>query len=501
MAQATRLQSATEYLFTYGWAILIAAIVVASLYLFVFAPSTLAPSSCTFDSGVFCQDLILGSSSTLSKMAMLLTNSNPYPILDPSIIVNISGAAPIHGACVPNFVLPGGAVICSATISPALSKGALATGSFIFTYIPCPGGNVTECSTNARQSYTGSYDTHVSPLLSPTDITITLAAQNSSQVAVLTTLDKLTATVRLLGSPLSGATVNFTSNSINASISPLVTTTDGSGNAVTHISSSKSGNVLVMASFANAIANTIISFTPPICYTLSVPGLSGATSNALSIDGVGYSSFPVQLCYGRGTSHTYSFQTTVSGGAGIQYLFNFVSGCGLTTQSGTLPGISNCTLTANYTKQYFLTTSASPSVGGTVTPPSSWYNAGNSATLGETPSAGYAFNGWTGAGTGSYTGSSTSPLITFNSPISESGLFTSTSTTSTSTTSTSSTSTSSTSSTSSTVSTSVYTTSVPQIQCVGRIVCSMCGICFCWSASGGSCNVGCACGYGSQGYG
>ncbi|MDE1869985.1 MAG: hypothetical protein KGH71_03300, partial [Candidatus Micrarchaeota archaeon] len=432
-------QSATEYLLTYGWAFLIAAIVIASLYLFVFAPSTLTPSSCTFYSGVFCQDLILGSSATLSKMAMLLTNSNPYPIINPSITVNVTGIAPIQGTCVPNFVLPGGAIICSATITPALSQGALASGKFIFSYTPCPGGNVSQCSSNTRQSYTGSYNTHVSPLLSPTDITITLAAQNSSQVALSTSLDKLTANVKLLGSPLSGATVNFTSNSVSAMISPLVVTSDGSGNAVTHISSSVSGNVLVTAIFANQSANAIILFTPPVCYTISVPGLSGATSNALTIDGVGYSSFPQQLCYGQGTSHSYSFQTTVSGGTGIQYLFNFVSGCGATTQSGTISGVANCTLNGNYITQYFLTTSASPAVGGTVSPVSGWYNAGNSATLGETPSAGYLFNGWTGTGTGSYTGASTSPSITLNNPITETGSFTSTSTSTTSTTSTSTT--------------------------------------------------------------
>ncbi|MDE1846059.1 MAG: Ig-like domain-containing protein [Candidatus Micrarchaeota archaeon] len=433
-----RLQSATEYLLTYGWAFLIAVIVVASLYLFIFAPSAIAPSSCTFTSGVYCQDLILGSSATLSKMAMLLTNSNPYPIINPKIILNLSGTAPIQGACVPNFILPGGAVICNTTITPALSQGALASGRFIFSYTPCPGGSVVQCQNNARQSYLGSFNTHSSPLLSPTTITITLTPQNTSQVALSSSLDKLTATVRLLGTPLSGATVNFTSNSISAPVAPLVITTDGSGNAASYISSSMSGNVFVTASFANTVANAIIAFTPPVCFTISVPGLFGSTSNALTVDGVGYSSFPRQLCYGQGTSHSYSFQTTIAGAAGVQYLFNSVSGCGATTQSGTLSGVANCTLSGNYLTQYYLTTSASPGIGGSVTPPSGWYNSGNSATLGETPSAGYAFNGWTGSGSGSYTGSNTAPLITLNNPITETGSFTSTSssTTSTSTTST-----------------------------------------------------------------
>ncbi|HVA82864.1 MAG TPA: hypothetical protein VNF06_01745, partial [Candidatus Aquilonibacter sp.] len=295
------------------------------------------------------------------------------------------------------------------------------------------------------------------------------------------TLDKLTANVRLLGTPLSGATVNFTSNSISASISPLVITSDGSGNAVSYISSSVTGNVFVTAYFANVTANALITFTPPVCYTLVVSGVSGATSNALTIDGVGYSTFPQQLCYGKGTSHTYSFQTTVGGGTGIQFLFNSVSGGGVTNQSGTLSCNSNCTLNATYITQYYLTTAASPVSGGSVTPLSGWFNSGNSITLHETPSAGYAFNGFTGVGTGSYTGPNSAPLITLNNPISQTAAFTSTSTSSTSTTSTSSTSTSSTSSTSSTISTSVSTTSVVQVVCSWKQQSTKSGYCQCFS--------------------
>ncbi|MDE1869988.1 MAG: Ig-like domain-containing protein [Candidatus Micrarchaeota archaeon] len=436
-----RIQSATEYILTYGWAFLIAAVVVASLYLFVFAPSTIAQSSCTFFSGPYCQGIVLGSSNTLSKVALLLTNTQPYPILDPALVINMSGLAPISASCSPNVVLAGGAIICSATITPAISQGTLASGTFIFTYTPCAGGNAAQCHGAQRQNFAGNFDTHASQLLSPTTISIALVAQNSSQVALSTSFDKLTATVKMLGTPLSGATVNFTSNSISAVVNPLVTTTDGSGNAVSYISSSASVNALVTATFANAMANTIISFTPAICYTLSAAGVSGASGNILTVDGVGYSSVPQQLCYGQGTSHTYSFQSTVSGAAGVQYIFNSASGCGQSSQSGTISSNTNCTLSGNYITQYFLTTSASPGAGGSVTPSSGWYNAGNSATLGETPNAGYAFNGFTGTGSGSYTGSNTAPAITLNNPITETGSFTSTSSTTTSTTSTSSTTT------------------------------------------------------------
>ncbi|MDE1846225.1 MAG: hypothetical protein KGH53_03025 [Candidatus Micrarchaeota archaeon] len=463
-------QSATEYLVTYGWALLIVFIVIASLYLFVFAPSTLTASTCTFNSGVYCQDLVLGSSSSLSKMAILITNSNPYPISNPRIALNLTGIPAVAGSCVPNFVLQGGAIICNATITPAISQGALSSGKFVFSYTPCPGGNVVQCSGNARQSYAGLYNTHASPLLSPTTVTVALSAQNSSQASLLTSLDKLTAAVKLLGAPLSGATVNFTSNSISAQISPLVTTTDGNGNAASYISSAAAGTVLVTASFANISANTLITFTTPACYTILVSGMPNAAANALTIDGNAYSTFPVQLCFGQGTSHSYSFQTIVSGGTGTRYLFASVSGCGANAQSGTLSGATNCTLTATYSTQYFLTTSAAPAAGGVVTPSSGWYNSGSGATLGETPSAGYSFSGWVGTGSGSYTGASTSPAIVMNNPISESGSFALT--TSTSTTSTSTSTTSTTSSTSSTVTTTSTSTSTSTTTTALYIYCS-----------------------------
>ncbi|MDE1828678.1 MAG: hypothetical protein KGH65_05965, partial [Candidatus Micrarchaeota archaeon] len=160
--------------------------------------------------------------------------TNPYPVISPRISVNISGSGTIQGTCVPNFVLPGGAIICNATISPAISQAALASGTFTISYIPCPGGNVTLCASNPRQFFPGSFNTHSSPLLSPITLSVSLSAQNLTQLALSSIKDKLTANVRLLGTPISGATVNFTTTG-SAVVSPSVSTTDGSGNAASYI--------------------------------------------------------------------------------------------------------------------------------------------------------------------------------------------------------------------------------------------------------------------------
>ncbi|MGI0141057.1 MAG: Ig-like domain-containing protein [Candidatus Micrarchaeales archaeon] len=448
-----KLQSAVEYLLTYGWAFLIAAVVVAALYLFVFAPANVIQSSCSFQSGPHCQDLILGSNSLLSKMAMLLTNTNQYTIISPKITVNITGIAPIQGTCRPYLVLPGGSLICNATITPAISQSALASGTFIVSYIPCPGGNVMICSTNQRQNFPGGFTTHASPLLSPTTLNVIITAQNSTQIAFASSQDKLTANVKLLGTPLSGATVNFTSNSVNAVISPIQQTTDGSGNAVTYIYSTQPGNVLVTASYANASSNTVIDFVQGVCFSFSF-GSASSASGVITIDGTQYGGSQ-QACYVIGSSHSYSFASAVSGGAGIQYIYSSSSGCGTSSQSGTVILNANCTLSATYNTVYQLIISASPSAGGSLsetptctgTPCNTlWYLTGTSTTLGESANGGYTFSTWAGSGTGSYSGSNTAPSISFNNPITETADFASTTTTST-TSSTTSTTTSTTTTT------------------------------------------------------
>ena len=53
-------QSATEFIITYGWAILILSIVLASLFLLnLFNPSTFAPNYCIFQASFSCQIITL----------------------------------------------------------------------------------------------------------------------------------------------------------------------------------------------------------------------------------------------------------------------------------------------------------------------------------------------------------------------------------------------------------------------------------------------------------
>ena len=66
--------------------------------------------------------------------------------------------------------------------------------------------------------------------------------------------------------------------------------------------------------------------------------------------------------------------------------------------------------------------------GGTISPTSSWKNSGAAVSISATPtnntSVSYNFTGWTGIGTGSYSGANNPASITMNGPITENAAFT-----------------------------------------------------------------------------
>ncbi|MEM3846943.1 MAG: hypothetical protein QXU98_14710, partial [Candidatus Parvarchaeota archaeon] len=115
---------------------------------------------------------------------------------------------------------------------------------------------------------------------------------------------------------------------------------------------------------------------------------------------------------------------TGSGNTQTQYLFVSWSGSGSGSYSGTnnpatITMNGPISETANSQTQYYVTVNANPSVGGSTSPASGWYNAGTQITFSETPNSGsgyeYVFTGWSGT----YSSSSPSFTETVNQPITE----------------------------------------------------------------------------------
>ena len=140
---------------------------------------------------------------------------------------------------------------------------------------------------------------------------------------------------------------------------------------------------------------------------------------AFSVDGTTYSSTQT-FSWGRGSSHTIATTSPQSGGTGVQYVWTRWIDNGAI--SHTVAPTTNTTYTANFRTQYYLT--MTHGTGGTVSPASGWKNSGAAVSISATPANGYSFGGWTGTGTGSYSGTNNPASITMNGPITENAAFT-----------------------------------------------------------------------------
>ena len=464
-------QSALEYLTTYGWAILIIAVIVAILYLYISAPSQIATNSCNFVNGAYCNDLILATNtvSHTTIAAFFLTNSQPYPINDPVLYAQVDSKNSSAFQCSPTFVLAGGSMICNVILPVNTLLDAFLAGTLYLNATYCGLSpqykNKQSCSSGVPQTYTGQFSGHTQPLIS-TKSTLSLTAVNYTQTAN-SNPDPLTATVDLLGYPLRGATVSFTENLLYYPLNPNLTTSNSAGTALSSISGTKPGSVLVTVTYAGLSNSIIVNFAAAVMVTYQLADFTSCASGGSTafIDSVSYTCSQLQgkaFGYTKGTTHSYQFLSNVLAGTGTRDSFISVTVQGIPSKSasGSIVANANMTIPATYYVQYQLSESASPPNGGTVDPGPGWYNSSNAVVISETPDPPYIFTGWTCSGSGCYSGSSTSTTVTMmNNPITETAGYVSTSTTSTSSTSTSSTSTSSTSTSPTTTSSSTSTSS------------------------------------------
>jgi len=177
------------------------------------------------------------------------------------------------------------------------------------------------------------------------------------------------------------------------------------------------------AESGDAIATAIIEVVSPtvnIVVTTSPSGLS------IVVDSVTYTA-PQTFNWVVGSTHSIGTTSPQSGGSGIQYVWTSWSDSGDITHNIVVPSTST-TYTAYFTTQYKLTMATnfgttSPSVGD------HWYDAGTVLTI-SAPSVidgeQYVWNGWTGIGTGSYSGmdNPATDKVTMNAPISETASWT-----------------------------------------------------------------------------
>lgn len=86
-------QSALEFLTTYGWAFLVALIMIGALaYFGILNPSRYLPERCNFGTEVDCTDFIVDASGT-DTMSLRLTNNFGESVKITNVEINTSGGA------------------------------------------------------------------------------------------------------------------------------------------------------------------------------------------------------------------------------------------------------------------------------------------------------------------------------------------------------------------------------------------------------------------------
>ena len=161
------------------------------------------------------------------------------------------------------------------------------------------------------------------------------------------------------------------------------------------------GALASTATFTDNALNT----SPSVSQGIALQGTAVATVSAtvgtspaglaFTVDGTSYTS-PQNFSWVTGSVHTIATTATQTPSTGVQDTFTSWSDGGALSHVVTASA-STTSYTAAFSTAYLLTTAASPTSGGTVTPVSgTYYAASTVVTLTAKANSGYAFSSWTG---------------------------------------------------------------------------------------------------------
>jgi hypothetical protein len=286
--------------------------------------------------------------------------------------------------------------------------GALATNTdtLTATYTPDSASSSTYNSATGTNTVTVTNPAKTTP-------TVTVSPSPTS----ITTAQSLTVTIGVSGTPTPTGSVVLSSGSYTSTATTLV-----SGSAMitvpagslatstdtlmaTYTPDSSSSSTYNSATGASSVTVTAAAANVQVTVGTSPAGL------AFTVDGTSYTSAQ-SLSWIVGSSHTLA-TTSPQTNSGTQNTFASWSDGGAISHSVTASSTVT-SYTATFTTSYQLTTAASPSADGSVTPTSgTYYAAGAVVNLAATPNSGYTFTSWTGSVTSA---SSASTTITMSAP-------------------------------------------------------------------------------------
>jgi hypothetical protein len=213
----------------------------------------------------------------------------------------------------------------------------------------------------------------------------------------------------------SGATASFNPATVTGSGTTQMTVTTASGGGTGTFSVAVTGT---SGALVHSAAAGLTVSAAPVATTLTIQ--TNPSGLQITVAGVSQGTPYYWTCSG-GSITVGVPSTPQSGGSGTQYVYGSWSDGGSQSHSVNCPA-SSTTYTASFITQYYLTMTAG--AGGSVSPPSGWQNSGQSVGISGVPLANYSFGGWSGSGSGSYSGTGQSTNVTMNGPISETASFT-----------------------------------------------------------------------------
>jgi hypothetical protein len=228
---------------------------------------------------------------------------------------------------------------------------------------------------------------------------VTASATPASYTASFTTQFYLTTSAG------AGGSISPASGWYNAGSVVSVSASANAGNLFSGFSNGLSGTTTPQNVTMNAPVTVAASFAAVFTETI----VTSPAGLALTIDGTACTS-PCSPQWTAGSTHTIATSATQAGATGTQYVFGNWSDAGGLSHTVTAPA-SAASYTANFTTHYYLTTSAG--IGGTVAPPSGWYNSGSAVAVSATPAASYQFTGFTGG----LTGTASPQNVTLTGPV------------------------------------------------------------------------------------
>lgn len=312
-----------------------------------------------------------------------------------------------------NLMGPNGALVASSNNNGGPNNAFLPNSSSLLT-LPTTGLYTFE-ATSWSDRVTGAFT--VESVSTPT--VVTAAASNVSANSA-----ELNGNVNANGSA-TNAWFEWGTNSNLSTFNSTPQQSAGSASANVSMSANLSGLSsdtvyyyrLVATNATGVTKGSILSFAT-MTNNVQVIVQTNPSDRSFTVDQTTYTSTQT-FTWAAGSSHTISTTSPQSGVAGTQYVWSNWSDGG--EMSHTVSPVTNTTFTANFATQHFL-----KMIGGTcgsVSPAGDWYNSGQVVQITATPNNGCAFTGWTGSGSGSYTGAENPATITMNVPITETATF------------------------------------------------------------------------------